>query len=208
MRTLLILIVVVLASPCFGRPPVFATPDQADLVRGARSLQDGFETDAYDKFLRAAELGNKEAQKSIGLMYIKGIGVEKDWASAYAWLKLAGNHGDPKIIAARDEVWGTLREDEKAAANQRYEQIKEHYGDYVALKRRQEWVRKQKREVTGSRTGRVGALRIQVADATGYNWELSGVEYYNVLDQYIVELKQHLGEVELRDFELLEDDDD
>lgn len=205
MRTLLFLTGLILATACFGRPPVFATPDQADLVRGARSLQDGFETDAYDKFLRSAEFGNKEAQKSIGLMYIKGMGVDKDWATAYAWLKLAGSHGDPRIIAARDEVWGTLREDEKQDANQRYEQLKKDYGDYAALKRRQEWVRKQKREVTGSRTGRVGALRIQVADATGYNWELSGQEYYEVLDRYLADLKEHLGEVELRDFEVIED---
>ncbi|MEM6573564.1 MAG: hypothetical protein AAF552_07085 [Pseudomonadota bacterium] len=189
-----------------ARPPIFATPDQADLIRAARSLQDGFERDAMQKFKKAARYGNKQAQKNVALMYIKGLGVEQDWARAYAWLKLASTHGDGRIVSARDEVLGALREDEQALANSYYEELNEEFGDLQALERRELWVRRQKREVTGSRLGKVGALRVQVTDATGYNWELSGPEYFGVLEDYLVTFRQNMGEVELKDFKVLEED--
>lgn len=194
------------AGAVHARTPVFATPDQAHLVRAARSLQDGFERDAFDKFLLASRYGNKEAQKNIGLMYVKGMGVDKDWAKAHAWLRLAATHGDPRFAAARDEIWGTLRDDEKERAEAVYREIRAEYGDLAALERREEWVRKQKREVTGSRLGKVGAMRVQVADATGYQWEFSGTEFFSVLDTYVTDLEQHVGDVELGDFEVIEED--
>ena len=199
-------LLLVATSSSWARPPVFATPDQADLVRAARSLQDGFEKDAFDKFERSAQFGNKDAQKNLGLMYIKGMGVEKNWAAAHAWLRLASSHGDERIAAARDEVWGALRDDEKEQAEALYQELQAEYGDLAALQRREEWVRKQKREVTGSRLGNVGALRVQVSDATGYQWELSGTEYFDVLDTYVLELKQHVGKVELGEFNVIEED--
>lgn len=204
-RGCLLLILLAVATIASARPPVFATPDQADLVRAARSLQDGFEKDAFDKYHRAARYGNKEAQKNIGLMYIKGMGVDKNWPRAHAWLRLAATHGDERIAAARDEVWGALRDDEKELAKTHYQELLPEYGDSAALEMREEWVRKQKREVTGSRLGKVGALRVQVADATGYQWELSGTEFFQVLDTYVLEFEEHVGEVEMRDFEVIED---
>ena len=200
------LVLMLVAVTVAALPPEFATPDEADLVRAVRSLQDGFEKDAVEKFKRASLYGNKEAQKSVGLMYIKGMGVEKDWAIAFAWLKLASSHGDPRIIAAREEVYGALRDEEKARADAHYLELQAEYSDQKALQRRGTWVRKQKREVTGSRLGNVGALRIQVADATGYTWELSGRDYFDVLESYIHDFEAHIGEVEFGELEVLEDD--
>jgi hypothetical protein len=205
-QILLVLVLMLFAGVGFAAPPKFATPDEADLVRAARSLQDGFEKAAVEKFMRAAKFGNKEAQKSLGLMFIKGMGVKKDWARAFAWLKLASSHGDPRIVAAREEVYGALRDDEKALADTYYLELLQEYSDQKALERRGRWVRKQKREVTGSRLGNVGNLRIQVADATGYTWELSGRDYFDVLNSYIIDFEAHIGEVEFGELEVLEDD--
>lgn len=203
---LVVLSLLLVSSPLQAKPPIFATPDQADLIRGARSLQDGFEKDALDKFLAASRYGNKEAQKHVALMYIKGMGVPQNWAKAWAWLKLAATHGDQRVAVARDEVGQALRDDERRLAERYYEEIRAEFGDLAALERRETWVRKQKREVTGSRLGKVGALRVQVADSSGYNWELSGTEYFNVLESYVVNFRAQMGEVELRDFEVLEDE--
>jgi len=202
----LLLVLMGFALAALAVPPEFATPDEADLLRAARSLQDGFEKDAVTKFKRASRYGNKEAQKSVGLMYIKGLGVKKDWAMAYAWLKLASTHGDPRIVAAREEVYGALRADEKARADADFLELQAEYSDRKALERRGEWVRKQKREVTGSRLGNLGNLRIQVADATGYTWELSGRVYFDVLESYVHDFKSHIGDVEYGELEVLEDD--
>ncbi len=185
LHTILLLALLVTACVVQGGQLKFATPDQADLIRAARSLQDGFEKDAFDHFLRSARWGNKDAQKALGVLYVKGMGTEKNWAKAYAWLKLAATNSDPKIIAARDEVYAALRDDEKEEATLYTKYLTEEFGDLVALARREEWVRKRKREVTGSRTGQVGALRVQIPDATGYTWELSGTEYFQVLEEYV-----------------------
>lgn len=192
------------AGTALARPPVFATPDQAEFIRGARSLQDGFERDAFDKFLRAASWGNKQAQKVIGTMYAEGLSVDENWARAHAWYRLAASHGDQSIITDRDAIWESLRDDEKEEAEAYYQELVPKYGDLEALRNRERWVRRQKREVTGSRLGNVGALRVQIPDATGYQWELSGQEYFSVLDAYIEELRAHLGEVELGDMELVD----
>lgn len=191
------------AAAAYAGPPIFATPDQADLILAARSLKDGHEREAFDRYLRAARYGNKDAQKSIALMYIKGIGVDKDWANAYAWLQLAATHQNSRIVSARDEVLGALREDEIAAADAHYREIVAEYGDMAALGRRVAWVREQKREVAGSRVEAIGALRVQVADSTGYNWELTGDEYFRVLDAYVAEMRRYLGEVPPDELEAL-----
>ncbi|MEM9302154.1 MAG: hypothetical protein AAGE01_08595 [Pseudomonadota bacterium] len=199
-------LLLLLALSAQAAPPVFATPDQADMIRASRSLQDGFEKDAFDKFKRAARLGNKEAQKNLGLMYIKGMGVEKSWPRAHAWLRMAASRGDAQYRAAKDEVWGALRDDEKEMAEAYYQELREEYGDAAALERRERWVRRQKREVTGSRLGTIGALRVQVADATGYQWELAGNEFFEVLDTYVAELEPFVGEVEVGELEVIEDE--
>jgi hypothetical protein len=207
LRAAVLLLALVWAEALLAaRPPVFATPDQVELVRAARALQDGFESDAHKKFLRAAGYGNKLAQKNLGLMYIKGLGVEKDWARAYAWFRLAASHNDYAVTAARDEIFGALRDDEKARAEIYFKEIKAEYGDAQALRRRELWVRRQKREVTGSRLGTVGALRVRVSDATGYTWDLSGDQYFDVLDTFVMDLRVHIGEVEFGELEVLEDD--
>ena len=191
----------------WARPPVFATPDQAHLARAAESLQDGFEKNAFENLLKAAEWGNKEAQKNLAVMYIKGLGVPKNWARAYAWLQLAASQGEPRIVAARDEVFGALREDEKVEAEAHYRELLPDYGDRRAQERRERWVTRKKRDITGSRLGQIGALRIRIPDATGYTWDLSGEQYFGVLDSYVTELQIPAGEVEFGELEVLEDDE-
>ncbi len=204
-RTLIATALIWFCTSAVAAPPDFITPDEADMIRAVHTLQDGFPKDAYDKFRRAAKLGNKEAQKNIGLMYIQGLGVEKNWPMAYCWLKLASTSGDNKYMAARDEVYNSLRPDEKEQAIQDCQLIEDEFGDLEALKRRERWIRRQKREVTGSRLGNVGALRIQISDATGYQWELSGTEYFQILDTYVSTFKAHVGNVEFGDLEIVED---
>ncbi len=199
------LCVLLAAGVVHAGPPLFATPDQADLIRAARALQNGSEQEAFETYLKAARYGNKEAQKNVALMYMKGMGVEKDWARAYAWLRLAATHQDPRITEARDQVFAALREDEREVGQDYYREIDAEYGDVPALARREDWVARQKSEVGGARTGAGGALRVQVADSTGYSWELTGQEYFEVLDGYVSELKQYLAEPETGEFQVVDD---
>ena len=101
---------------------------------------------------------------------------------------------------------GALHDDEKVRADAHFLELQGEYGDQMALERRKKWVRKQKREVSGSRVGSLGNLRIQVADATGYTWELSGRDYFDVLESYIHDFESHTGEGEFGELEVLQDD--
>lgn len=48
---------------------------------------------AYDLWLPLAEQGNADAQYNIGLLYMKGHGVELDERTALVWFTLAGEQG-------------------------------------------------------------------------------------------------------------------
>ncbi len=187
--------------------PVFETPESRELVRGAHNLKKGYNNDALRNFKRAAEYGSKDAQKTIGMLYINGAGVPMDWARGYAWLKLSATHGDPEAVSARDQVFAQLKDEEKATVDRIYAEIDAEYGDQAALARREEWVRKQKREITGSRTGASSQVRVQVADATGFAWEVSGAKYFELLEgDYILEFRQRMGQVEIGELKLVDDD--
>lgn len=187
-------------------PPVFETPDYRAVNGAVLALKNGFEKDAFDKFERASRYGNKHAQTSVAMMYLKGVGVSKDWVVGYAWLKLASSLGNPETGRARDDVYTQLSDEEKSRVQEQIDLLNETYGDRLALERREEWVRKQKREVTGSRTGNTAGVELQVGDANGQTWQIPGTKYFELLEgSYVMEFRQHLGEVEIGELELVDD---
>ncbi|MEO0878609.1 MAG: tetratricopeptide repeat protein [Pseudomonadota bacterium] len=50
---------------------------------------------ALDYFKQAADLGEVEAQYNVGVAYLIGRGVEKDYKTAEGWLRLAAEKGNP-----------------------------------------------------------------------------------------------------------------
>ena len=175
------------------RTPLLATPDQVTYQQAAGALSAGRATEAFERFVESARYGNKQAQKSIALLYMKGAGVPQDWARAYAWFRLAGSHGDDQILQAGDEVWNALKEEEKAHSSRIYQELVPGYGDAAALALRRQWVKVQKRRVANG--SQVSALRVQLADANGFSWELTGQEYLDLLDGYV----QGFGRQDLTD---------
>ena len=63
-----------------------------------RLIREYFETKQYGKcfegHLPLAEKGYPLAECQIGYFYFDGLGVEKDWAKAFAWTERAAHHGD------------------------------------------------------------------------------------------------------------------
>ena len=80
---LLCLSLALFASPALASKPIFETPDQKELLRAAHSLKNGHQEDAARLFKRAAEWGNKDAQKTLGLMYVKGLGCQPNKPCTY-----------------------------------------------------------------------------------------------------------------------------
>jgi TPR repeat protein len=66
----------------------------SDLKQGAEAYGRKDYTQAYERFLKAAETGDPTAQTFVGYLYTQGLGVRKDFKEAFKWFEkaaLAGN---------------------------------------------------------------------------------------------------------------------
>jgi len=77
----------------------------------ADDFQDGLDaynrkdyTVAYENWKPLAEQGDARAQFCLGVMYINGYGVPKNYIQAHMWLNLAGVDGDKKTEELRNFV--------------------------------------------------------------------------------------------------------
>lgn len=68
-------------------------PD-AQLQLGQRAFDNRDFAEALKWYQLAASQGNVKAQKSMGVLYMTGNGVEKDIAKAVEWYRMAANQGD------------------------------------------------------------------------------------------------------------------
>ena len=88
MRRLVTLVVwIVLALPVSAH---------ADFSSGLRAYKDGAYNTAFQNWKELAENGNAKAQNNLGILYRKGLGVERDSAEAFKWYKMAANQNFAK----------------------------------------------------------------------------------------------------------------
>jgi TPR repeat protein len=83
--------------------PRFETPAPADAgaTRNTSAVAKRAPVQAADpqESLRdLAEKGQPRAQTDLGLLYVKGIGVEKDYAAALQWFQRAADQGAPRAL--------------------------------------------------------------------------------------------------------------
>lgn len=69
---------------------------------GMTAYEKGDYATAYTEFLNAAQQGDMRAQGKLGGLYLYGVGVEKNYIQAYAWLDLAAGQGDTAAAKFRD----------------------------------------------------------------------------------------------------------
>lgn len=157
-------------------------PDVRHRNSGNTALRGGFHEDAAMHFRKAASFADKPSQAVYAEMLWDGIGMGQDRALAYAWMDLAAERGNALLVAKREQYWAALGEAERARALQVGKDVYARYGDEVAQPRQEEVMRKARRNVTGSRVGFVGPLRIRLPgpgggfDGAGY--EVSGDQMY------------------------------
>lgn len=75
---------------------LIASPAWADTAAGVAAYDRGdFET-ALRELKPAAENGDPVAQTKLGLMFVKGLGMERDAPAAVEWFRKAAAQGDPE----------------------------------------------------------------------------------------------------------------
>lgn len=157
-------------------------PDKIFLGYAFEAYQKGYHQTAIMHFKKAASLGNTIGQKYVGLMYIKSLGVNQDWAKGYAWLKLAAKDGSKDNIKLSEAILTKLKPQEISRAEKEYKLINSEYGTIAALTRRDRWVAKQKMKMTGTRTGALAFAPINFDTPHGnglYNQMKSFVDDFN-----------------------------
>jgi hypothetical protein len=93
-------------------------------------------------------------------MYAKGEGVPVDKPRAMAWAALAAERGDQDYVDAREVIYADLTKDEFAKANEIWRELKKTYGDDIALERAKTRWAQVKANITGSRVGSIGNLKV------------------------------------------------
>ena len=153
-------------------------PDIRYRLLGLEEYRNNNHSDALRFFRRAAFYADKPSQGMVAEMYWSGIGVEQDRALAYAWMDLAAERGYAGFLGLRERYWSTLSAQERERALLEGESIYANYGDAAAQPRLANVLRRERKKLTGSRTGFVGSLKIYVPGPSGSE-QIDGSKFYD-----------------------------
>ena len=84
--------------------------------------------EAYRLGLKCAQLGDKDCQWLLGILYLKGAGVERNGLEALAWMTVAIESRQPARLEIYDGVMEQLPEAARASVQERGQQYVERYG--------------------------------------------------------------------------------
>lgn len=111
---------------------------------------------AMTHFLSAARYADKASQAMVAEMHWLGLGVPKDPVQGYIWMDLAAERQYPNFMILREAYWAKLDAAQQQAAIEQGQAVYAEYGDDVAQPRLERVLRRERRKLTGSRTGFVG----------------------------------------------------
>lgn len=151
----------------FGTPEEDGRPGQYFYYRAVDAVKHGQFKFAIDMYETSASWAYKPAQYNLAVMYAKGEGVPVDKPRAMAWAALAAERGDKDYVDAREVIYADLTRDEFAQANEIWRDLKKTYGDDVALERAKARWAQVKANITGSRVGGIGNLKVGAESSGG-----------------------------------------
>lgn len=157
-----------------------AHPDLRWRLEGLRAYEAKDFGVAMTRLLRAARHADKPSQAIVAEMHWRGLGVPQDRALGYAWMDIAAERLYPAFVAYREAYWEALSAAEREAAIARGQAVLAEYGDDAAKPRLEKVLKRERRNVTGSRLGFVGNLTIipHTGPLAGTGMTISGEQYY------------------------------
>ncbi|MET0328817.1 MAG: sel1 repeat family protein [Luteimonas sp.] len=155
-----------------------AHPDLENRGRGWAAYNRGDHAEAMTFFQRGARYADKPSQGMVAEMHWNGDGVPRDPVLAYIWMDLAAERGYEGFTVLRERYWNALDDAQRAQAVSRGEAVYAEFGDAVAKPRIATVLRRARRQMTGSRVGMTGNLRIEIAGPGGVPQSIDGSKYY------------------------------
>lgn len=153
-------------------------PDLNSRSLGMQNYQKGNFEEAIRQFRKGAYYADKPSQAMVAEMLWKGEGVEQNKPEAYAWIDLAAERLYKDLVAKRENYWAELSAEQRLQAVEKGRAIYEKYGDKVAKRRLENILEKDRRNITGSRTGYVGVLKIEIPGPGGMPINVNGEQFY------------------------------
>lgn len=153
-------------------------PDLRYRLHGLEDFKRGKHDDALRFFQRAAYYGDKPSQAMVAEMLWNGQGAERDPVLAYAWMDLAAERGYAGFLGLRERYWNTLTEEQRARAVIEGQAIYAKYGDAASQPRLATVLRRERRKITGSRTGYDGNVEILIPVEGGFE-QIGGTKFFD-----------------------------
>lgn len=154
-------------------------PSTWEMRQGRRDYRSGNYMGAFWHYTNAAVWADKFAQYNIGVMYLRGEGVEFDAVRGWAWLELAAERGYPDMVRAADDLYEMLDEEQRREGERILrEELLPDYGDATRVPATARRMERELRRATGTRTGSKAALSsLRVYDGSGVSRR--GDEFYD-----------------------------
>lgn len=135
------------AASTWGHPDLFGE------FAGMKRYAKGEYKSAMKYFLMGARYADKPSQLAIGIMYVNGLGVDKDVATGCAWLDLAAERKYPRFVATYNVNCKGLTPAQRQQMDETLAKLRPEYGDRAAKQRMATTLRLARTERTGSRVG-------------------------------------------------------
>jgi len=147
-------------------PEADARPGEYYFMRGVEAFRANDFEHAVKMYEAAASWGYKNAQYNLGVMYARGQGVAPDLPRAMAWMALASERNDKQYVDARELIYASLDKAQWDQANVIWRELKQEYGDAVALTRAKARWAEVRNSATGSHVGAPGG-HVEIGTPTG-----------------------------------------
>lgn len=142
-------------------------PDLRFRLLGLEKREQDKQDQAFKFFQRASFYADKPSQAMVAEMLWTGTGIPQNKIEAYAWMDLAAERGYEGFVELRERYWAGLTELEREQAIQLGQDIYARYGDSAAQPRIATALRRERKNVTGSRTGFSNSLKILIPTPGG-----------------------------------------
>ncbi len=157
-------------------------PDLRSRSLGMQSYQKKDYKEAMRQFRKGAYYADKPSQAMVAEMLWNGEGIEQNRPEAYAWIDLSAERLYKDLVAKREQYWAALNAEERQTSMALGVAIYAKYGDAVAKRRIENILEKDRRNITGSRTGFSGNLKIEIPGPGGMPITVNGDQFYQ--DKY------------------------
>lgn len=151
-------------------------PDLRHRKLGMAAYADNDHALALEHLRRAARYGDKPSQALVAEMLWNGLGTAQDRVLGYVWMDLAAERGYAPFVTMRESYWSRLERAERLRVAAAGEAVYADYGDAVAEPRLATVLRRARRNVTGSRTGMVGNVKILIPGPGGLEDDASSID--------------------------------